>query len=59
VLVLLTLPALSMISVKLSGLQIGPILLWLALAVLMGRGLDWRLPAAIRPPVSINRAALD
>jgi hypothetical protein len=52
VLVLLTLPALSMISVKLSILQIAPILLWLALAVLMRRGLDRRLPAPVNqtPP---------
>ncbi len=48
VLVLLMLPLLSLISAKLLGLQIGPILLWLALAVLMRRGLDWRPPAVQR-----------
>jgi hypothetical protein len=51
VLVLLTLAALSVIPAKLLGLQLGPILLWLALAVIMRRGLDWRLPVpANRPP---------
>ena len=49
VLVLLTLPALAAISVRLSGLQLGPILLWLALVVVMQRGLDWRLPVVIQP----------
>ena len=49
VLVLLTLPAPAAISVRLSGLQLGPILLWLALVVVMERGLDWRFPAVIRP----------
>jgi hypothetical protein len=39
VLVLLTLPALSVIPAKLLHLQAGPILLWLSLAVVMRRGL--------------------
>jgi hypothetical protein len=41
VLVLLTLPALSVITAKLFGLQLGPILLWLVLLVVLRRGLDW------------------
>jgi arabinofuranan 3-O-arabinosyltransferase len=54
VLVLLTLPALAAISVRLSGLQIGPILLWLALVVVMQRGLDWRFPVVIQPARSLS-----
>jgi Glycosyltransferase family 87 len=38
VLVLLTLPALTLPAAKLLDLQIGPLLLWLALAVLLRRG---------------------
>jgi hypothetical protein len=49
VLVLLTLPALSAVPARLLGLQIGPILLWLVLAVVMRRGLGWRYPAAFLP----------
>jgi hypothetical protein len=49
VIVLLTLPALAAISVRVSGLQIGPILLWLALVVVIERGLDWRYPPSIQP----------
>jgi Glycosyltransferase family 87 len=47
VLVLLTLPALSVIPAKLLGFQIAPILLWLALAVVMRRALNQRFPMAI------------
>jgi hypothetical protein len=42
----LTLPALGAFMVKLVDLQIGPLLLWLVLLVVMRRGLDWRLPEA-------------
>jgi hypothetical protein len=49
VLVLLTLPALSVIPAKLLGVQLGPILLWLVLAVLMRRGLDQQVRAVIQP----------
>jgi hypothetical protein len=49
VLVLLTLPALSLVPARLLGLQIAPILLWLVLAVVMRRGLGWRYSAAFLP----------
>ncbi len=45
VLVLLTLPTLSMIPAKLFDFQIAPILLWLSLAVVMRRALNWRFRA--------------
>jgi alpha-1,2-mannosyltransferase len=53
VLVLLTLPALSVVPAKLLNFQIAPILLWLSLAVVLRRGLGWRFAMtvpAIRDP---------
>ena len=41
---LLTLPALSLGPAKLLGLQIGPILLWLAIAVILRRGIAYTRP---------------
>ena len=48
VLVLLILPALVAVVDNLFGLLVGPILLWLALAVVAQRGLDWRFPTVRR-----------
>jgi lipid-A-disaccharide synthase-like uncharacterized protein len=48
-LVLLTFPALSLISAKLLDLQLAPILLWLALAVVMRRALGQRFRVAMAP----------
>lgn len=50
--VLLTLPALSLPAAELLDLQIAPILMWLALAAVMRRGLDLRFPA----PLALIRA---
>jgi alpha-1,2-mannosyltransferase len=47
VLVLLMLPALSVMTAKLLDLQIAPILLWLSLAVVMRRALNWRFGMAV------------
>ena len=47
VLVLLTLPMLSVIHAKLFNFQIAPILLWLSLAVVMRRALSWRFGMAV------------
>lgn len=49
VLVLLMLPALSVMTAKLLDLQIAPILLWLSLAVVMRRALNWRFGMAVPP----------
>jgi arabinofuranan 3-O-arabinosyltransferase len=58
VLILLTLPVLSLIPAKLLHLQIAPILLWLCLAVVMRRGLGLSSPSIMPVRASTAQSAV-